>query len=178
MAMTPAIDKVRPLIRTRQNREFTADPVTEDELNALAQVARWSGSSSNSQPWRFIIVRDVALIRQIAEIAAPQTRALRTAAAALAISMPNEPSHAASRAYDEGRAAERILIAATMLGLGAGITWLLEKYRPEVGGLLGVGDDRFVRTIMAIGHPTDQAQKPRSAPGEARHPLAELVEWQ
>lgn len=175
--MTAPIDQVRPLIRTRQNREFTADPVTEDELIALAQVARWSGSSSNSQPWRFVMVRDIALIRQIAEIAIPQTRALRTAVAALAISMPNEPSHALSHAFDEGRVAERILIAAPMLGLAAGITWLFEKYRHEVGSLLGVGDDRFVRTIMAIGHPTDQAQQPRSAPGEARRPLAELVDW-
>jgi nitroreductase len=175
--MTSPIDQVRPLIRTRQNREFTSDPVTDDELQALAQVARWSGSSSNSQPWRFVVVRDVQLIRQIAEIALPQTRALRTAGAALAISMPDEPSHAASHAYDEGRVAERILIGASMLGLGAGITWLFDKYRPQVGSLLGVGDDRFVRTIMAIGHPTDRARQPRTAPGEARHPLAELVEW-
>ena len=177
MSMTTPIDQLRPLIRTRQYREFTTDAVADDELRALAQVWRWSGSSSNSQPWRFVVVRDESILRQIAEVAAPQTRALRTAMAAIAISMPSDPSRAVSHAYDEGRVAERILVAASMLGLGAGITWVRDEFRSQVGSLLGVGDDRFVRTIMAIGHPTEQARLPRTAPGAARHPFDELVEW-
>ena len=177
MAMVPPIDRVRPLIRTRQIRQFTSDQVTDDELQALAQVARWSGSSSNTQPWRFLVTRDVGPIRQIAEIAMPQTYALKTAMAAIAIVLPNDASREVSHAYDDGRVAERILVAASMLGLGAGITWVLEKHRAQVGGLLGVGDDRFVRTIMAIGHPTERALQRRTKPGEARLPLDELVEW-
>ena len=43
---------------TRQYREFTDEPPTEAELHALTEVARWSGSSRNSQPWRFIVIRD------------------------------------------------------------------------------------------------------------------------
>ena len=39
----------------------------------------------------------------------------------IAIVLPDEQGQAVSHAYDEGRAAERILIAASMLGLGAGI---------------------------------------------------------
>jgi nitroreductase len=175
--MPSPIEQVRPLLRTRQYREFTSDPVTDDELQALAQVARWSGSSNNTQPWRFLVTRDVGPIRQIAEIAMPQTYALRTAMAAMAIILPADASREVSHAYDDGRVAERVLVAASMLGFGAGITWVVEKYRTQVGGLLGVGDDRFVRTIMAIGHPTERALHRRTKPGEARLPLDELVEW-
>jgi nitroreductase len=52
-SMDDPITRLRPLLRTRQYREFTGEPVSDEDLRALAQVARWSGSSRNSQPWRF-----------------------------------------------------------------------------------------------------------------------------
>jgi nitroreductase len=116
--VTDASDKVRALLRTRQTREFTDEPVGEADLNALADVARWSGSSANTQPWRFIVIREEATLRKIADAGMPQTRSLRSAMAAIAIAMPEEQGKAVSHAYDEGRAAERILVGATMLGLG------------------------------------------------------------
>lgn len=175
--MNDSIGRVRPLIRTRQIRHFTREPVNEADLRALAEVARWSGSSRNSQPWRFIIVRDVDLIRHIAEVGHPQTRALRTAMAAIAISLPDEEGRAIGLAYDDGRVGERLLIAASMLWLGAGIAWARSDVRHEIGELLGVQEVRFVRTIVAIGHPSDQGLAPKSAPGLARLPLDELVRW-
>lgn len=168
-------ERVRPLLSVRQFREFTDEPVSEADLDALAQVARWSGSSRNTQPWRFIVVRDMATIRQIAEASLPQTRSLRTAMAALAIVMPGDDPGRVSYAYDEGRVAERILVAAMLLGLGAGIAWVVPDARPTVRDLLGIPDDRLIRTILSIGHPTAAARRPKSAPGEARRPLAELV---
>jgi nitroreductase len=38
---------VHPLLRTRQIREFTDEPVSEADLTLLADVARWSGSSAH-----------------------------------------------------------------------------------------------------------------------------------
>lgn len=164
-----------PLIRTRQIRQFTSEPVAEDQLMVMAEVARWSGSSRNSQPWRFILVLDEALIRQLAEVGHPQTRSLRTAMAAIAISMPDDEARASSLAYDDGRVAERLLIAASMLGLGAGIAWARSDVRSEIGNVLGVEEGRFVRTIIAIGHPSPEGLAPKSAPGQARLPLDELL---
>jgi nitroreductase len=174
--MSSASDQLKPLIRTRQYRHFSGEAVSDEVMAALAEVARWSGSSTNSQPWRFLLVRDVPLIRRIAEIGQPQTRALQTAMAAMAISLPDAEGRAISHAYDDGRVAERVLIAASMLGLGAGITWVRSDVRAEIDGLLGIPAGRFVRTIMALGHPSAQGRAPKSAPGEARLPLGELVE--
>ena len=78
-------------------------------------------------------------------------------------------------AYDEGRAAERILIAANTLGLGAGIGWAMESVRPQVAQFLSLTPPAFVRTIISLGHPTEAARQPKSAPGTARRPLKELV---
>ena len=169
------MERVRPLIRTRQIRQFTDEPVAEESLLALAEVARWTGSARNGQPWRFIVVTDVGLIRQLAEAGQPQTRSLRTAMAALAVSLPDEDSRATTYAYDDGRVAERVLVAASMIGLGAGIAWVRRDVRREIGDLLGVEAGRFVRTIMAIGHPSAEGLAPRSERGKARLPLDELV---
>ena len=54
---------LRPLRRVRQVRQFTDQPIDPAALDAIVDVGRWSGSSRNSQPWRFIVLRDVELIR-------------------------------------------------------------------------------------------------------------------
>jgi nitroreductase len=168
-------ETLRPLLRARQVREFTSEPIDPEALASLADVARWSGSSKNSQPWRFIVIRDPATIRAIHEAGVPQTRSLATATAAIAITLPTEPGRGISFGYDEGRAAERILVAASMLGLGAGIAWVRGDAREAVGRILGVPDERFVRTVIALGHPSEAARQPKSAPGEARLPREETV---
>jgi len=168
-------------LRTRQYRQFTSEPVASEDLEALADVARWSGSSSNSQPWRFILLRDIELIRRIGELGHPQTRSMATAMAAIAIVIPDNEARVVSHAYDDGRAAERILVGAELLGMGAGIAWITTAVRPAIVDLLGLPADHYVRTIMAIGHPTDEARQPRSAPGTARLPRNQVVmhdRWQ
>ena len=174
MSTKPA-DRLRPLRQTRQVREFTAEPVEKEALDAIADAARWSGSSSNSQPWRFIVVTDEAVLRRLAAMGMPQTRSLQTATAAIAIVLPVDEGHEVGNAYDEGRAAERILIAAGMLDLGAGIAWILSRIRTDVGQVLGLPADRFVRTIVSLGHPSAAAQQPKAAPGKARLPREETV---
>lgn len=173
--MTDRTGLVRSLLRTRQIRDFTDEPISEEDLNLLADVARWSGSSSNTQPWRFIVIRDEATLRAIAAAGMPQTRSLRSATAGIAIALPEEQGKAVSHAYDEGRAAERILVGATMLGIGAGVAWVLAAARGTVSELLHLPAEWRVRTVVAIGHPSEAARKPKSAPGEARLPRDEVV---
>ncbi len=164
-------EAVRPLLRVRQVREFRTDtPVSAAELDAIADAARWSGSSQNTQPWRFITMRDPATLRAIHGAGLPQTRSLDTASAAIGIVMPVQDGKAVTFAFDEGRAAERVLVAATMLGLGAGIAWIGSAARPAVATLLGIPDGWSLRTIIALGHPTAAAAARKAAPGEARLP--------
>jgi nitroreductase len=168
-------DLVRPIVRARQYREFTDAPVSDAEVDAVVDAARWSGSSGNEQPWRFIVIRDVATLRRLAALGMPQTRGLHTAVAAIAIVLPDDSSRGVSYAYDDGRAAERILIAATMLGMGSGISWIRAGFQPAMRKVLGLPEDRIVRTIMSLGHPTEAARQPKSAPGQGRPPRDEMV---
>ena len=90
---------LRALRRTRQVRQFTDEPVTETDLNAILEVARWSGSSMNRQPWTFIVIRDRADRDRLAELA-PSAKRVAGAAVAIAIAMRGDNPE--WDAYDEG----------------------------------------------------------------------------
>jgi nitroreductase len=165
-------DVLRALRRTKQIRSFTDEPVAEEELLAILEVARWTGSSENGQPWTFQVLRDRAELRRIAELAR-YARHVGNAPIAVAIVMPGEDPE--TDAYDEGRVAERILVAASAMGLGAGIAWTVGDERAEVGSLLGITPPAFVRTIVSLGHPTESALRPRSGSRSGRRPLSEFV---
>ena len=68
-----------------------------------------------------------------------------------------------------------MLLAAQLLGLGSSICWVPLRARPEVSTLLGVPDDRVVRTILAVGHPAPEALAPKSPGAAARLPRSETV---
>jgi nitroreductase len=170
-----ASEAVRPLLRVHQAREFTDAPVDTEALDAIADAARWSGSRANAQPWRFVVIRQPHVLRRLAGTNMPDTRAPATAAAAVAIVLPKVEGAAISNAFDEGRAAERMLIAASLLGLGAAITWVDADTRPAVGELLGLPKGWFVRTVVWIGHSTEREGRPKSTPRRARQPRSERV---
>ncbi len=175
-ATPPTPDEIlRPLRRTRQVREFDQTPLDRATIDALVDVARWTGSSENRQPWRFLVLTERSTLDAIRHAGLPQTRGLATATAAIAIALPSDPAAAISHAYDEGRAAERLLVAASMLAIGAGISWIRTDVRAAVSQLLGIPDDWMVRTIVQLGHPTEAARAPKSAPGAARLPRDQVV---
>jgi len=49
----------------RSVRSFRADPVPEEDIRYVIDVARHAPSGANRQPWRFIIVRDRGLKHRI-----------------------------------------------------------------------------------------------------------------
>jgi nitroreductase len=163
---------LRALRRTRQVRRFTDEPVAEVDIQAILEVCRWTGSSTNTQQWQFIVIRDAGVRRRIAEVSR-YARHVGGAPLAIAIEMPGDDAE--TDAYDEARVAERILIAAGAMDLGAGIGWAEAPEWPSIRELLGVQAPAFVRTIVSIGHPTDEARRPRTGPGTGRRPLSEFV---
>jgi nitroreductase len=50
---------VSEAIRTRRSiRKFKPDPIPEEKIKLLLESARLAPSGTNTQPWRFIVVRD------------------------------------------------------------------------------------------------------------------------
>jgi nitroreductase len=166
---------LRALRRTHQVRELRPDPVPEEQLQELLEVARWTGSSTNWQPWTFIVIRDRNRLTQLAELL-PNASHTGRASFVIAVAMPGEKPE--WETYDEGRVAERLLVAAEALGLGAAMGWAFGPRRAQVSEFLGVKPPGYVRTVVSVGHASDAARAPKSAPGSARKPLADLVRYE
>jgi nitroreductase len=166
---------LRTLRAVRSVRDFRSDPVPDEAIAEILEVARWTGSGMNRQPWTFVVVRERDTLRAIAE-ASPNTGHVAGAAAAIVIVMAGEMPE--RETFDEARAAERILIAATALGLASAIGWIMPKGQPAVAALLGVPEGRRVRTLVSLGYPGDIGARPKSAPGTARRPLEEIVRYE
>ena len=150
----------------RAVREFKRQPIPDDVVQDILEVARWSGSASNSQFAQIIQVRKPESLQALASVGGYAGH-LRGAALAMILVMPGE--WAEGETFDEGRLAERIMLAAAAHGLGASIGWFSPEGRPKAREILGVPDPKVVRTAISMGYP---ARAPRRG---KRKPLSDLV---
>lgn len=172
MADPQAADLIEFLRKQRQVRTFTDQPVSEDQLDAIIEVARWTGSAKNIQPWTLVIVRDHARKTGLAD-AGQYTGFLANAPVVIVPVM--EGDVAGLHGYDEGRLSERIFLAAQALGLGAGVAWFgTESAQQTAREILGVPAGKSVFSAIGIGHPAPTTDE-RSRRPNPRKPVAELV---
>jgi len=158
----------------RAVRQFRPDPVPQGVIDDLLDVARWSGSASNRQPWELIVIRDRGTL---AALAAMEGYAGHLAGAPLGIvlAMAGEPDRVVHEAYDEGRLSERIMLAAHAHGVGSCIGWLVGGGPAAAGTLLGIPPERTVRTVLSLGFPDEEARRAQPKRAQARKPLAAIV---
>lgn len=174
MATTAADDRIAFLRGLRAVRAFRSEPVPQEALDALLDVARWSGSASNRQPWELVIVRDQATKQALTEVEG-YVQHLASAPLGIVLVMNGEPDKEEQEIYDEGRLCERIMLAASAYGLGSCIGWLVGDGVNAAKSLLGIPDRRRVKTIISIGYPDEEALRSRPKRPQARKPLSEIV---
>jgi nitroreductase len=163
-------------------RHFLPDPVPQQAIDDMLDVARWSGSASNRQPWEFVVVRDKEMLQALGSIKGSTAGHLARAPLGIFLVMSGDPARAIHEAYDDGRLSERIMLTAAAHGLGSCIGWFTGDASTEAKRLLGVPEDRLMRTVISIGYPDREAHEAarrerRARQGESgpRKPLSELV---
>jgi len=70
---------LRELVESRRSiRRFKPDPIPEEYIDKIIDVARWAPSGFNSQPWEFIVVRKPELkdsiVNMVREVSAQSAR--------------------------------------------------------------------------------------------------------
>lgn len=165
-----ASDRTRFLLSLRAVRQFRGDPVPQEVVDDVLEVARLSGSASNKQPWELVVVRDQETLRALAGV---EGYAGHLAGAALGIVPVMAGEREEQEAYDEGRLCERIMLAAHAHGVGSSIGWFVRGGRSEAKRLLGVPQGRTLRTAISLGYADESARRGRGGP--ARKPLNEIV---
>jgi len=157
-------------IKTRRSvRKFSGEPVSEEDLEALIDAARWAPSGLNNQPWRFMGVTDRSLITELSEFTRYRG-VVAGANAIIVVFLDHEEMYDRIKDLQSvGAAIQNMLLAAHDRGLGA--CWLGEilKSREEVERLLEVSGDMELMAVVALGH-----RALREETG-VRHPLEQLL---
>jgi len=170
----PSPASVMALMKERRSvRLYRPDPVPDVIVEQLLEAGRWAPSASNRQPWTFIVVRDQAILQQVAEHAAYYfVRWAHVAEAPLLIVLCGDRKSRVYRQFlheDIGLAGGQIMLEAKALGLGT--CWIGGLDRKAMAGILKLPGHLEIVGLLTVGYP---AREPRPTP---RRPLADIVHY-
>ena len=174
---------LHPLLAERWSpRSFDPDhQLSEPQVAALLEAARWAPSASNTQPWRFAVaLPGTAEHTAVLDTLAPGNRTWAHAASALiVVAAQTEAPDGRPRSwavYDTGQAVAHLSVQAEHEGL---VVHQMGGFdRDRVAGLLPAGVTPLV--VVAIGRRAEPARlaeplAQREIAARERLPLAELV---
>jgi nitroreductase len=170
------VDAYLALVSKREVREYLDRPVPDDIVTKILDAGRATGSSKNTQPWRFVVLKDRQHRHDLANaIMAP--RNLDRCAVAIAVVLLNERLR-----FDAGRVAQNMMVAAWGLGVGSCPNSVRPDEHDRMRKDLGAPADAAIATIVTLGYPAPGQPRPRvKADPEKilarvnRLPLEELV---
>lgn len=144
------MEQTRLLRSHRSVRRYAARAIPDEMLFDIVEAARWTGSAKNVQPWEIVVVRDRVTLQELSR-RGPYAEHVANAAALVVLVMEE-----ARWAFDCGRLAERVQVAAWAHGVGSCIATILpEENEAAVKALLGIPAERWVRQSVALGYPAD-----------------------
>ncbi len=155
-------------IRTkRDSREYKSQPVSDEALQQILQAGRMAGSSKNTQPWRFVVLRDDG---RKGELAACGQFATHVPSAPLVIAVVLAPG---GGDFDAGRAAQNMMLAAWAEGLTSCPVSMHD--RDCAARVLGLPEDHRVAIVLGFGYPVSEESRHRGVP---RTPMTELTHFE
>ena len=160
--------EVYDCIRSRRTvRNFKPDPVPSRIVNRMLRAGRWAPSSSNVQPWHFIVIKEPATLKAMGGIASQGTF-LGQAPLAIAIVMEN-----AGRPHlDAGRALQQMELVAWSEGLGTCFVGLrAEEQQIALKELLGIPSEMELITVLPFGY----REEGIAGQGVPRKPMSEIA---
>lgn len=145
----------------RSCREFTPDPVTEEQIEAIIRAGMQAPSAKNEQPWEFLVVRS-ARGREALAAVSPYAGSCRRAPAVI-IAMADQDRISPESPWwvqDMSACVENMLIEAVELGLGG--VWLGMYPRQAralaIRAAFGLPENLIPFAAVPVGHPVKQQE--------------------
>lgn len=150
------------IIRSRRSvRAYTAERIPADRLEKLLEAARLAPSARNLQAWKFIVVDDETIRKQLVPACNNQPSVATASHVIAGIGDPSLKWHQVDLAI----ALEHIVLEAAELGLGT--CWIGAFSEEEVKKVLKVPADKKVVALLTVGYPAENpAARPRKAMDE------------
>ena len=151
----------RVMLRQRAVREFSDKPVEDATIERALRAATFAPSGGNTQPWKFIVVRDRETKRALGVIFDELGKQLYGDNAPVRTPWEDVPALIAV-CTDEGRGGggasifpvvQNLLLAIHASGLGAVLTTRWKSREAEIKPLLGLPGDVEAHAILPVGWP-------------------------
>ncbi|MEM4239530.1 MAG: nitroreductase family protein, partial [Nitrososphaerota archaeon] len=156
---------LRLILSKRETRLYADKPVPDDVVFKVLEAGRLAGSAKNRQPWQFILVRDRQNLESLSRFG---DFAAHLAKAAFAVVLLVPDKYVQDR-FDAGRAAQNMMLAAHVLGLGS---WPVTLHRmEEAKRFLNVPPELSIVVCVAFGYSAEGGRRGRVA----RKPLQEIL---
>ena len=167
-------------------RAYLDKPVEQEKLDRLCEIIRWSPSSGNAQPWRFIFIRDDEQKKKAGEalprgnqwaLAAPILIAVCTHTDFDAVRDDDAVEYAQ---FDTGLATMSLLLGATHLGLmGHGMAGYDS---PKMKAALGIPNDWKIMCMASLGYrgnhdDLDERTKKKDESPRTRKSVSEIIQF-
>ncbi len=165
----------RHIIGLRAVRHFQATPIPDDEITAILEAGRWTGSAMNRQAWAFVVMKTPDEIARLAKATIADNPLTRASLAIAVVQMPGGID------FDMGRVMQNMMLAAGTMGIGSCPVTLRDQ-RLAADMLQLPDSDHVARRAIAFGYPDDQAEssdrvKRRTSGNAGRRPLDTLVHY-
>lgn len=168
------MDAYLTIIGKREVRRYQDRPIPDAVLTQVLEAGRASGSSRNRQPWRFVVLTDRARLRDLSAFMSRPAN-VSGCVAAIVVVVAN-----ARAAFDGGRTAQNMMLAAWRLGVGTCPNTPIDEAALKTA--LGLPEEMAVPTVLSLGYPAPGERRPlrRADPAGVlkrinRLALAELV---
>lgn len=165
------MDAIESILTRRSVRDFKEKEISPNKIVDILSCAVRAPSSSNAQPWEFVLVKDQKIKDKIGYLGArslyerkkrklkdTKKRFEKIAQAPLFIVVVcNTKKNPIFWKHDGSAATQNMLLSAHALGLGA--VWLgapiaLKKHSNEIKKLLKIPKHCEIASIVALGYPT------------------------
>jgi nitroreductase len=167
------VETLLAIASRREVRDYAQRPIPPEVERRILDAGRLAGSASNRQPWRFLVVADPARRARLAECVFEPGN-VRGAALVVAVVVSGK----GPLAFDAGRSAQNMLLAAHDLGAGGSPNGLADA--EGAAEALGLAEGERLVIVLSFGYPARPRDPGRRSAGEwseraNRLPLDELV---
>ncbi len=144
-------------------RAFSAEPLTNEEIDRILEAGRRAPSAGNSQPWDLVLVTDRARLGELAEVWRGAGHVARSAATiAIVTPVVDDERQAGFIEYDLGQLTVQMAIAAADLGIGSSHAAVRDQ--DLFRRLLGIPDGYRGAALLSLGRPADRPLAPLRQP--------------
>jgi nitroreductase len=157
----PVFEVVRTVLAVR---EFQDKPIPEDVMRRIVEAGRLTASSTNLQPWHFVLVRSRETLRELGVLMRTGPYVAHASAAVIVAYEKTSPFGVS----DCSRAVQSMVLVAWAEGVGSNWTGFggLEAVRRKVA----IPDSHEVLAVVPFGYPTHAIKGIKK-----RKPLGEVV---